>query len=87
MPVGNKRQAHEARKEAQKVLLRRERLLAEAEARVEAAESAVAGLEATMADPDVYQEVDRFRELTARHAALTEEVAAAYAAWEALEGG
>ncbi len=86
-PGGDRKKAHEARKEAQKILLRRERLLAEAEARVGTAESALAEVEATMADPDVYADVDRFRELTARHAALTEEVAAAYAAWEALEGG
>jgi ATP-binding cassette subfamily F protein 3 len=80
-----RRRAHEERKDAARVVRRRERLLAEAEARVEALEAEMAGVEVLLADPDLYRDGLRFREVTARHAALKTAVAAAYAAWEDLE--
>ena len=44
-------------------------------------------VQAALADPSLYRESpDRFRELTARLQAIEEELAAAYARWEALEG-
>jgi ATP-binding cassette, subfamily F, member 3 len=81
---GGKR-AYEDRKEAQKLQLRRDRLLAEAEARVTALEAERAALETRMADPELYVDAARFREAMARHTALEAECAAAYAAWEAVE--
>jgi ATP-binding cassette subfamily F protein 3 len=83
---GDRKRAHEERKDAQKAQRRQERLVAEAEARVEAAEAALADVEAALAHPDAWADGVRFRELTIRHAAARDEVAAAYAAWESLEG-
>jgi ATP-binding cassette subfamily F protein 3 len=78
---------HEERRDAQKAQRRQARLLAEAEARVEAAETELAELEAALADPDIYHDSGRFQALTGRHTEIQAEIAAAYAAWEALGTG
>ncbi len=82
---GERRRSHEERKEAQKLERRRQKSLAEVEALIEARESDLAGLEEEMADPDLYQDADRWRQVSARHAGLKDDVAALYDRWEKLQ--
>jgi ATP-binding cassette subfamily F protein 3 len=83
--IGDGKRAYEQRKEAQKALIRRERRLAEAQERIETRETELREVEAAMADPALYQDAARWREVDGRRTVLVDEVAAAWAAWEAIE--
>lgn len=73
------------RKELKRQERRRQKDLAEIEARIEFLEQELAEQEATMADPALYQDADRWREISDRHACLKEEVEGSYRQWEELQ--
>jgi hypothetical protein len=55
------------------------------EARIEVRESDLATLEVTMANPALYQDAGRWREVSLQHETLQEEITGLYARWEALQ--
>jgi ATP-binding cassette subfamily F protein 3 len=81
----DRRRQHEERKDVQRGEKRRQRELAEVEARIEVQETELAAIELTMADPALYQDAARWREVSLRHEALQEAIAGLYARWEHLQ--
>jgi ATP-binding cassette subfamily F protein 3 len=81
----DRRRQHEERKDVQRGEKRRQRELAEVEARIEVQETELAAIELTMADPTLYQDAARWREVSLRHEALQEAIAGLYARWEQLQ--
>jgi ATP-binding cassette subfamily F protein 3 len=81
----DRRRQHEERKEAQREEKRRLKELADLEARIGVQEAELAAIESTMADPALYQDAGRWREVSLRHETLQEEIAGLYARWEALQ--
>ncbi len=77
--------SYEERKEAKKVEKRRQKELAEVEQAIESLEAEIADLEQTMADPALYQDQERWREISARHGELQDRVAGLYERWEGLQ--
>ncbi|MFA5515369.1 MAG: ABC-F family ATP-binding cassette domain-containing protein [Desulfuromonadales bacterium] len=80
-----RRREHEERKEAQRQEKRRQKELAEIEQQIEAQETELAQIEQQMADPTLYQDAERWREVSARHGQLQAVVAKLYERWEALQ--
>ncbi|HKK00614.1 MAG TPA: ABC transporter ATP-binding protein, partial [Desulfuromonadales bacterium] len=80
-----RKRAHEERREAQKAERRRQKELAELEDLIEGREADLAAIEAQMADPLLYQDAERWREISARHRALQDEIAGLYSCWEELQ--
>jgi len=81
----DRRRQHEERKEAQRLEKRRQKELAELEGAIEAAEGALATVEAAMADPALYADVEGWRKASGEHAALQEKIADLYRRWEELQ--
>ncbi len=77
--------SHEERKEQKRLEKRRQKDLAEVEGAIESLERELAELEQVMADPALYQDAQRWREVSARHAVLQERIADHYARWELLQ--
>ena len=84
-PSEERKQSYAERKEAVKAGLKRERRLAEALARIEEVEARFKEVEASMSDPVLYQDAPRWKEASEKYAALQEQVAKAWVAWEAIE--
>ena len=80
-----RRQAHAARKEQQRREKKLQRELADVEQRIEQYEEQLAELEQTMADPDLYQDQERWRQVSSEHTALKEQLESAYRQWETLQ--
>lgn len=80
-------QAHEERKELQRRQRRQEKELDRMEAVVEQLEGRLIELEQVMAAPETYQDQERWRQLSCDHAALKEELEAAFSRWEQLQEG
>jgi ATP-binding cassette subfamily F protein 3 len=80
-----RRQAHAERKEQQRREQKRERELSELEKRIEALEGELAKLELQMADPDLYQDAERWRRVSSEHAAQKSLLDDAYQSWEGLQ--
>ncbi len=89
LPAGEskeeRRRSHEDRKEAQKLERRRLKDLAEVETLIESRENDLAALEEEMADPGLYQDAERWRQVSVRHAGLKDAIAALYERWETLQ--
>jgi ATP-binding cassette subfamily F protein 3 len=91
IPAGDDQAASEnqlsyaERKELKRQERRRQKDLAEIELGIEAKEQELAELEATMADPSLYQDPDRWREISDRHARVKSEVETLYRQWEDLQ--
>ena len=81
---GERQRLREEDKQRQKEERARERALAELESRIAAGEEELAGLEAAMARPDFFKDVEAARVAGERHAALTAEIAGLYQAWESV---
>ena len=81
----DQRLSHEERKEVKKLERRRQKELADLEATIEALERELAAQEQTMADPALYQDAQRWREISTRHNTLQEQIAEQYGRWEALQ--
>jgi ATP-binding cassette subfamily F protein 3 len=71
-------------REERKARERQERRLARLEEQIGEREASVEELGQRLADPDVYRDLARFREVEQEREALQDEVAALYAQWEAL---
>jgi ATP-binding cassette subfamily F protein 3 len=80
-----RRRGHEERKEAQRLEKRRLKELSEVEEGIEAQEAELSELERQMADPELYRDAARWREVSLRHEALREEIAGLYGRWERLQ--
>ncbi|HKJ04170.1 MAG TPA: ABC-F family ATP-binding cassette domain-containing protein [Geopsychrobacteraceae bacterium] len=80
-----RRQAHAERKELQRKEQKLKKELKALEARIGILEGQVTAVEKLMADPDLYQDQDRWRESSSEHAQLKEELDVAYARWEELQ--
>jgi ATP-binding cassette subfamily F protein 3 len=80
-----RRQAHTERKELQRQEKRRQRLLEDIEKQIEMIEEQLSNLEQTMADPELYQDQDRWRQVSAEHAELKVRLDTAYRQWEGLQ--
>jgi len=80
-----RRRAHLDRKEEQRAERKRQKELTEVEETIEVKETEVAALEQEMADPQLYQDRDRWREMSLRHEDLQEEIARLYRRWEDLQ--
>jgi len=81
----DQRLSHEERKEVKKLERRRQKELTDLEATIEALEQDLAEQEQAMADPALYQDAQRWREISTRHNALQEQIAAHYGRWEDLQ--
>jgi ATP-binding cassette subfamily F protein 3 len=79
------RLSHDERKEVKRLERRRQKELAELEAAIEVLECDLAALEQQMADPELYQNATRWREVSTRHSALQETLAEHFGRWEALQ--
>jgi ATP-binding cassette subfamily F protein 3 len=77
--------AHASRKETQKSEQKRLKEVAEVEAKITEREGEVAALEAQMADPELYHDAARWKEISARHALLKDEVNHLFDRWEGLQ--
>ncbi|MEJ2201501.1 MAG: ABC-F family ATP-binding cassette domain-containing protein, partial [Desulfuromonadaceae bacterium] len=76
---------YEDRKEAQRLERRRLRELSEVEERIEQREQDLAAIEGRMADPDLYRDPERWREVSAEHLRLKDEIEVLYRRWEELQ--
>jgi ATP-binding cassette subfamily F protein 3 len=79
--------AHATRKETQRNEQKRLKEVAEVEAKIAEREGEVAALEAQMADPELYHDAARWKEISARHAVLKDEVNNLFERWEDLHTG
>jgi len=77
--------AHADRKEQKRREQKRQRELAEVETRIEALEAGLAELEQRMADPDLYQNPELWRQVSKEHEAQKEELDQAFLQWEDLQ--
>jgi ATP-binding cassette subfamily F protein 3 len=77
--------AHTERKEQQRREQKRERELSELEKRIERFEQQLAALELQMADPELYQDPERWRQVSDEHARLKGQLDGAYQRWEGLQ--
>jgi len=80
-----RRRVHAERKEAHRAEQKRQKELAQVESDIEVKEGELAELELLMADPALYQDSARWRDVTLRHQHLQDEVATLYQRWEALQ--
>ena len=78
-------QAHAERKEQKRRDQKRQRELEEVEGRIAQIEDKLQQLEQGMADPELYQDQSRWRQVSGEHADLKEKLEAAYLQWEALQ--
>jgi len=81
----DRRQSHQERKAAQRAEQRRQKELGELEGLIELREGSLAALEQQMADPQLYQDAERWRTVSAEHQLLQDEIAGLYQRWEALQ--
>jgi len=80
-----RRQAHAERKEQQRREQKRERELSELEKRIEILEGELAKLEQQMAEPELYQDAERWRRVSNEHGAQKSQLDDAYQLWEGLQ--
>lgn len=78
-------QAHSDRKEQQRRNQKQQRELSEVEKRIETLEKQLARLEQQMADPETYQDQEQWRQVSADHARLKENLDDLYLQWEELQ--
>jgi len=78
-------QAHEKRKNQQRLEQRQQKELAKVEKHIEVQEERLGELEQQMADPDLYQDQDRWRRVSADHVKLKEDLDLLYQQWESLQ--
>jgi len=77
--------SYEERKAAKREERRRQKQLAEVESLIEAGEENLAGLEAKLAEPDLYDDSEKARQVAAEYQALQDEVGELYQRWESLQ--
>ncbi len=79
--------AHAQRKEEQRLQQRRERELHGLEEKIAQAEEELTELEKTMAQPDLYQDQEKWRHISQTHEQLRRQLDDMYLNWEQLEEG
>jgi ATP-binding cassette subfamily F protein 3 len=77
--------AHAQRKEEQRQQQRRERALHGLEEKIAQAEGKLAELEKTMAQPDLYQDQEKWRHISQTHEQLRRQLDDMYLSWEHLQ--
>lgn len=77
--------AHSARKEQQRHEQKQQKALCSVESKIETLEEQLARLERQMADPEIYQNQEQWRQMSADHASLKEKLADWYLQWEQLQ--
>jgi len=80
-----RRQAHAERKELQRKEQKLQKELKTLEERIEKLEGKVVEIEKLMADPDIYQDQERWKKASSEHVQLKGELDKAYARWEELQ--
>lgn len=80
-----RKQAHAERKERQRKEKKLQKELQELEGRIESLEEQQAELEQLMADPDLYQDQERWKKASEEHAQLKDDLDTSYARWEELQ--
>lgn len=80
-----RRQAHAQRKQQQRLEQKRERELAELESKIEIFEEDLSELERQMADPELYQDPEKWRDTSQSHRKLKDQLEDAYHRWEELQ--
>ena len=80
-----RRQAHAERKEQQRREQKCQRQLADIEKQIEQIEKQLAELEQIMAAPDLYQDQERWRQVSGEHIGLKGQLDVAYRHWEELQ--
>ncbi len=80
-----RRQSHAERKQQQRQQQRRARELAQLEAEIEAQEKELAELEQLMADPQLYQDQEKWHNASQSHRQLKDSLEKAYLRWETLQ--
>ncbi len=80
----NRLQSHADRKEKQRAEKKRQKELADLEARLEAKEGMLADMERQMADPALYNDPEKWRQVSEEHRQLTAEIETLYTRWEDL---
>ncbi|MCD6581469.1 MAG: ATP-binding cassette domain-containing protein [Desulfuromusa sp.] len=78
-------QAHSDRKELQRRDQKQRRELSEVEKRIETLEKQLAKLEHQMADPETYQDQEQWRQVSADHVSLKQNLDDLYLQWEKLQ--
>ena len=81
----SRKQAHSARKEQQRRDQKQQKDLAQVENQIEVQEENLGKLEQRMADPDTYQDQEHWRQVSADHGSLKEELDNLYLQWEELQ--
>ncbi|MCK5912399.1 MAG: ABC transporter ATP-binding protein, partial [Desulfuromusa sp.] len=81
----SRKQAHSARKEQQRRDQKQQKDLAQVENQIEVQEENLGKLEQQMADPDTYQDQEHWRQVSADHGSLKEELDNLYLQWEELQ--
>lgn len=77
--------SYEERKAAKREERRRQKQLAEIETLIETGEENLARLETHLADPGLYEDPERSRQIAAEYQSLQDEVGALYQRWESLQ--
>ncbi|PLX95664.1 MAG: ABC transporter ATP-binding protein [Desulfuromonas sp.] len=78
-------QAHAERKERQRQERKLQKEVEFLESCIESLEGQLIDLEQTMADPDLYQDQQRWKEVSSEHAHLKQELEKTYGRWEKLQ--
>jgi ATP-binding cassette subfamily F protein 3 len=78
-------QAHAERKEQQRREQKRQKEIARLEQEIETHESALGELEQRMADPELYQDQDLWRQISSAHKKLKDQLDDTYQQWELLQ--
>jgi len=79
-------QAHTNRREQQRREQRQQKELTSVEGRIEVLEEQLGTLEQHMAEPDIYQDQEQWRQVSADHVRLKENLDNLYLQWENLQG-
>ncbi|WP_026362220.1 ABC-F family ATP-binding cassette domain-containing protein [Geopsychrobacter electrodiphilus] len=80
-----RRLVHADRKQLQRQQQKREKDLAQVEAEIEKFEGELTGLEQCMADPALYQDQEKWRNLSVQYQKLKDRLELTYARWEVLQ--
>lgn len=77
--------AHSSRKEQQRREQKQQKELIKVEASIESLEEQLGGLEQRMAEPEIYQDQEQWRQVSVDHVSLKEKLDKLYLQWETLQ--
>ncbi|MEA3362006.1 MAG: ABC-F family ATP-binding cassette domain-containing protein [Thermodesulfobacteriota bacterium] len=78
-------QAHADRKEQQRREQKQQKELSKVESRIEVLEEQIEKLELQMAEPDIYQDQNQWRQISTDHVSLKDDLDGLYLQWEKLQ--